>query len=67
MTSDSILMMSVVCNSGKMYFLIKSDTFDKFAALTYYDTIYENIECGSVKEFLRTCSKVGLKFIYGGK
>ena len=67
MTSDSILMMSVVCNSGKMYFLIKSDTFDKFAALTYYDTIYENIERGSVKEFLRKCSKVGLKFIYGGK
>ena len=44
----------------------KMDTFDKCEALMHYETIYSKIESGSVKEFLRTCSKVGLKFIYGG-
>lgn len=43
------------------------DTFDKCEALMHYETIYSKIESGSVKEFLRTCSKVGLKFIYGGE
>ena len=45
----------------------KMDTFDKCEALMHYETIYSKIESGSVKEFLRTCSKVGLKFIYGGE
>ena len=67
MTSDAIKMMSVVCNNGRLYYLIKMDTFDKCEALIYYRTIYSKTESGSVKEFLRTCSKVGLKFIYGGE
>lgn len=67
MISDAIKMMSVVCNNGRLYYLIKMDTFDKCEALMHYETIYSKIESGSVKEFLRTCSKVGLKFIYGGE
>ena len=66
MISDAIKMMSVVCNNGRLYYLIKMDTFDKCEALMHYETIYSKIESGSVKEFLRTCSKIGLKFIYGG-
>lgn len=67
MTSDAIKMMSVVCNNGRLYYLIKMDTFDKYSALTYYDKIYGETESGSVKEFLRTCSKIGLAFVYGGE
>lgn len=67
MISDAIKMMSVVCNNGRLYYLIKMGTFDKCEALMHYETIYSKIESGSVKEFLRTCSKVGLKFIYGGE
>ena len=67
MTSDAIKMMSVVCNNGRLYYLIKMDTFDRCEALMYYEAIYSKTESGSVKEFLRTCSKVGLKFIYGGE
>lgn len=67
LTSDAIMMMSVVCNSGRLYYLLKLKDFDKHAALTYYDTIYERTENGSVQEFLRTCSSIGLKFIYGGE
>ena len=43
------------------------DTFDKNTALFYYDKIYEVTESGSVQEFLRTCSSIGLKFLYGGE
>lgn len=67
LTSDAIMMMSVVCNNGRLYFLMKMQTFNKYAALSNYDIIYENTEKGSVQEFLRTCSSVGLKFIYGGE
>ena len=67
LTSDAIIMMSVVCNNGRLYYLIKTDTFDRYAALNYYDKIYEKTENGSVREFLRTCGSIGLKFIYGGE
>ena len=67
LTSDAIVMISVVCNSGRLYYLLKMDTFDKNAALFYYDKIYEVTENGSVQEFLRTCSSIGLKFLYGGE
>ena len=53
MISDAIKMMSVVCNNGRLYYLIKMDTFDKCEALMHYETIYSKIESGSVKEFLR--------------
>ena len=58
-------MMSVVCNNGRLYYLIKTDTFDRYAALNYYGKIYEKTENGSIQEFLRTCGSIGLKFIYG--
>ena len=67
MTSEAIMMMSVVCNNGRLYYLVKLDTFDKYAALAKYDMIYEKMENSSVSEFLRTCSTVGLKFIFGGE
>ena len=67
LTSDAILMMSVVCNNGRVYDLLKMDTFDKNTALFNYDKIYEETETGSVREFLRTCSSIGLKFLYGGE
>ena len=67
LTSDAIVMISVVCNSGRLYYLLKMDTFDKSTALFYYDKIYEVTESGSVQEFLRTCSSIGLKFLYGGE
>lgn len=51
MISDAIKMMSVVCNNGRLYYLIKMDTFDKCEALMHYETIYSKIESGSVKEF----------------
>lgn len=43
------------------------NTFDKDIALFQYDRIYEETESGSVQEFLRTCSSIGLKFFYGGE
>ena len=67
LTSDAIIMMSVVCNNGRLYYLIKADTFDRYVALNYYGKIYEKTENGSVREFLRTCGSIGLKFIYGGE
>lgn len=66
LTADSILMVTVVCNNGKQFFLLKTSVFDKYSALIYYDEIYNLTEEGSIKEFLRTCRKVGLDFIYGG-
>ena len=67
LTSDAIILMSVVCNNGRLYYLIKMDTFDKAAALFYYEKIYEETESGSVREFLRTCGTIGLRFLYGGE
>ncbi len=65
--SDSILMMSVICNNGRQYFLTKSDSFEKEKALIYYDNIFQNNKNGCIKEFLRTCKKIGLIFKYGGE
>lgn len=67
LTSEAIIMMSVVCNNGRLYYLIKTNTFDKDIALFQYDRIYEETESGSVQEFLRTCGSIGLKFFYGGE
>ena len=67
LTADPIYMMSVIGNNGRQYFLIKTETFDKGCALEYYDELFENAGGSSVKEFLRTCRKVGLRFIYGGE
>ena len=67
LTSDAIIMMSVVCNNGRVYDLLKMDTFDKDTALFYYERVYEETEMGSVQEFLRKCGSIGLKFLYGGE
>lgn len=67
LTADAIMMMSVVCNNGRQYFLKKDSDFDKNFALLFYEKIFENTENGSVKEFLRICGKVNLKFTYGGE
>lgn len=66
LTADSILMATVVCNNGRQYFLTKTSLFDKHKALVYYDKVYDLTEEGSVREFLRTCKKVGLDYNYGG-
>lgn len=66
LTADSILMVTVICNNGRQYFLTKTVDYQREKALLYYDDIYEKMEKGSVKEFLRTCSKAGLTFQYGG-
>ena len=66
LTADSILMMSVICNNGVQYFLIKIQQFCKDDALAYYEEIFEAHKNGSMKEFLRTCRKVGLSFTFGG-
>jgi len=65
--SDSILMISVVCNNGRLYFLTKTEFFEKEQAMIYYDSVFDSIESGSIKEFFRTCKKVGLQFRYGGE
>lgn len=57
----------MVYTKEKLHFLIKLGDFDKGRALEYYDELFENAEGSSVKEFLRTCRKVGLRFIYGGE
>jgi hypothetical protein len=67
LTADTILMMSVACNNGRQYFLKKEADFDKNFALQFYEKIFEDTENGSVKEFLRVCGKVNLKYIYGGE
>ncbi|MDC7278655.1 hypothetical protein NXH64_03970 [Butyrivibrio fibrisolvens] len=67
MTADAIYMMSVIGNNGRIFFLIKTDDYDKAASLVFYEKLFENFEGSSVKEFLRTCRKVGLKFVYGGE
>ncbi len=67
MTADPIYMISVIGNNGRQYYLIKNEEFDKGKALQYYDELFENFEGSSVKEFLRTCRKVGLNFVYGGE
>jgi hypothetical protein len=67
MISDAIWMMSVVCNNGRLYFLIKTDKYNREKALVYYEHIFENGKKNSVQEFIRTCGKVGLNFIYGGE
>jgi hypothetical protein len=67
LTADTILMMSVACNNGRQYFLKKEADFDKNYALQFYEEIFENTESGSVKEFLRVCGKVNLKYVYGGE
>lgn len=67
LTSDAILMVTVVCNNGRTYYLVKNVDYSSDKALRYYDDIFEDstIE-NNVKEFLRTCNKVGLSFYYGG-
>ncbi len=67
MTADAIYMMSVIGNNGRIFFLIKTDDYDKTNSLIYYEDLFEHFEGSSVKEFLRTCGKVGLKFVYGGE
>ncbi len=67
LTSDSILMISVVCNNGRLYFLIKTEFFEKEQAMIYYESVFDSPESGSIKEFIRTCKKVGLHFKYGGE
>lgn len=57
----------MVYTKEKMHFLIKLGDFDKGRAFECYDELFENAEGSSVKEFLRTCRKVGLRFIYGGE
>lgn len=59
-------MATVVCNNGRQFFLAKTAQFDKYNALVYYDKVYGLTEEASVKEFLRTCKKVGLDYSYGG-
>lgn len=66
LTADSILMVSVVCNNGSQYFLGKTESFDKYNALLQYEKVYALIGKGSLKEYLRTCKKVGLFYCYGG-
>lgn len=60
-------MVTVVCNNGRTYYLVKNVDYSSDKALRYYDDIFEDstIE-NNVKEFLRTCNKVGLSFYYGG-
>ncbi len=49
LTSDAIIMISVVCNNGRLYYLIKTNGYNKDIALFYYDKIYEEAESGSVQ------------------
>lgn len=67
MTSDALLMISVVCNNARLFFLKKTADYSKNRALEFYENIFDSIEDSSVREFLRTCSKVGLDFVYGGE
>lgn len=66
LATDSILTLTVVCNNGVQYFLTKMARFDKYEALVYYDTVHEMFTSGVIKEFLKTCGRVGLEFNYGG-
>lgn len=67
LTADAILMVAVICNNGRTYYLVKDAEYDVECALRYYDELFEKEEIkNTVKEFLRTCKKVGLSFYYGG-
>ena len=67
LTSDAIMLVTVVCNNGRTYYLEKNNEFDPNKALKYYDELFEDESIEhTVKEFLRTCRKVGLSFYYGG-
>lgn len=67
LTADSILMVTVVCNNGRSYYLVKTENYNTEYALKYYDDLFENDKIEhTVKEFLRTCKSVGLSFYYGG-
>lgn len=66
LTADSLLMVTVIGNNGRQHFLIKTLLFDKYNALLHYNEVYESTGNGSIKEFLRTCKKVGLAYYYGG-
>ena len=60
-------MVAVICNNGRTYYLVKDAEYDVECALRYYDELFEKEEIkNTVKEFLRTCKKVGLSFYYGG-
>ena len=48
-------------------FLTKTELFEKEQAMIYYESVFDKFESGSIKEFLRTCKKVGLSFKYGGE
>ena len=67
LAADSLLMMTVVCNNGRIYSLTKEEGFDDFEAISYYNSIFDsvNYEDSAVAEFLRTCSKVKLIYGYG--
>lgn len=46
-------MVTVVCNNGRTYYLIKSSEYNVGDALKYYDELFEDIEIkNTVKEFL---------------
>lgn len=66
LTADSLLMVTVIGNNGRQHFLVKTLQFDKYNALHHYNKVYESTGNGSMKEFLRTCKKVGLAYYYGG-
>lgn len=67
LTADAILMATVVCNNGRTYYLLKNVDYNTAEALKYYDDLFEDERVKhTVKEFLRSCKKVGLSFYYGG-
>lgn len=41
LVADSLLMITVVCNSGRVYSLTKGHGFDVFKAISYYNYIYD--------------------------
>ena len=64
--SETLYMIAVIGNNGRQFFLIKTSKYSKEEAMAYYDHLFDNKK-NCVKEFLRTCRKVGLNFMYGGE
>lgn len=65
--ADSILLMSVVCNDGKVHLLMKRAGFQPLEAeIGYNQLVNETSEVSAVRRYLRICGKYGLYYKYGG-
>lgn len=65
--ADSIWIMTVICNNGRIHMLMKDSFFQPVSAeIEYNRQVVLQSDTSAVKRFLRTCRKWGLHYKYGG-